>query len=127
MVEEIQILISDEILQTDSTGTVQHFQEIKDNHKTIPITIQVEEEVVTRRATKTTDQKDPILQVQQTTTIQDRIAQAIVDQAVLEDLVAAEILAVAEDHPEVAEEAAEVNQDEVLFFFIVLNYNDPII
>ena len=127
MVEETQIPISEEILQTDSTETVQHFQEIKDNRKITRITIQVEEEVVTLLATKATDRKDPILQVQQTTAIQDRIALAIVDQAVPEDQVAAEILEVAVDHPEVVVEAVEDNQDKVPFFFTVLNYNDSII
>ena len=127
MVEETQIPISEEILQTDSIGTVQPFQEIKDNRKITRITIQVEEEVVTLLATKATDRKDPILQVQQTTAIQDRIALAIVDQAVPEDQVAAEILEVAVDHPEVVVEAVEDNQDKVPFFFTVLNYNDSII
>ena len=116
MVEETQIPISEEILQTDSIGTVQHFQEIKDNHKTTRITIQAEEEVVTLLATKATDRKDPILQVQQTIIIQDRTALAIVDQAVPEDLVVAEILEVVEDHPEVAVEAVEDNQDKFPFF-----------
>lgn len=116
MAEEIQIPISEEILQTDSIGTVQPFQEIKDNHKTTRITIQVEEEVVTLLATKATDRKDPILQVQQTIIIQDRTALAIVDQAVPEDLVVAEILEVVEDHPEVAVEAVEDNQDKFPFF-----------
>jgi hypothetical protein len=116
MVEETQIPISEEILQTDLIGTVQHFQEIKDNRKTTRITIQVEEEVVTLLATKATDRKDPILQVQQTIIIQDRTALAIVDQAVPEDLVVAEILEVVEDHPEVAVEAVEDKQDKFPFF-----------
>jgi hypothetical protein len=57
-----------------------------------------------------------MLQVQQMITIQDRTALAIVDQAVPEDLVAAEILEVVEDHPEVAVEVVEDNQDKFPFF-----------
>jgi hypothetical protein len=108
--EGIPILISEEIPQTDSIEQVQHFQEIKDNHETILITIQAEDQTRIVPAAKTTLLPDHTLQVQETIIIPDHtvLVQIVLDQTVLE------ILAV--DHP-VAEEAAEDNNSFYTFLF----------
>jgi hypothetical protein len=98
--EETLILISEEAQQTDSTEQVQHFQEIKDNIKTIRIVHLAEDQIRIVPAARTTDRKDHILQVQEMTTIPDH--------TVLAQIVP-EILAVAVDHLAVAEEAEEDN------------------
>jgi hypothetical protein len=108
--EEIPILISEEILQTDSIEQVQHFQEIKDNHETILITIQAEDQTRIVPAAKTTLLPDLTLQVQETIIIPDHtvLVQIVPDQTVLEILVV--------DHP-VAEEVAEDNNSFYTFLF----------
>ncbi len=73
---------------------------MKDNIKTIPIVHLAEDRTRIALETRTTDLKDPTLQVQGMTTIQDHTALAQVVPG---------ILVVAEDHQVVAEEAEEDN------------------
>lgn len=94
--EEIRILISEEVLQTDSIEQVQHSQEIK----TIPTARLAEGQIRIAHATKTTLHQDHIHQVQETTIIPDHTVLAQIVQ---------EILVVAVDHPVVEVEAAEDN------------------
>lgn len=94
--EEIRILISEEVLQTDSIEQVQHSQEIK----TIPTVHLAEDQIQVAHVVKTTLLQDHILQVQETITIPDHTVLAQIVQ---------EILVVAVDHPVVEVEAAEDN------------------
>lgn len=94
--EEIRILISEEVIQTDSIEQVQHSQEIK----TILTARLAEGQIRIAPAAKTTLHQDHIRQVQETTIIPDHTVLAQIVQ---------EILVVAVDHPVVAVEAAEDN------------------
>jgi hypothetical protein len=102
--EEIRILISEEVLQTDSIELVQHFQEIK----TIPTVHLAEDQIQVAHVVKTTLLQDHILQVQETITIPDHTLLAQIVR---------EILVVAVDHLEVAEEVAEDNNSFYTFLF----------
>jgi hypothetical protein len=95
--EEIRILISEEVLQTDSIELVQHFQEIK----TIPTVHLAEDQIQVAHVVKTTLLQDHILQVQETITIPDH---TLLAQIVREILVVVVV-----DHLAVAEEVAEDN------------------
>lgn len=110
--EETPILISEGIPQTDSIEQDQHFQEIKDNIKTIRIVHLAEDQTRIAPAARTTDLKDHTLQVQETITIPDHtvLVQIVPDQT------APGILA-AVDHLAVAEEAAEDNNSFYTFLF----------
>lgn len=102
--EEIRILISEEVLQTDSIELVQHFQEIK----TIPTVHLAEDQIQVAHVVKTTLLQDHILQVQETITIPDHTLLAQIVR---------EILVVAVDHLAVAEEVAEDNNSFYTFLF----------
>ena len=102
--EEIRILISEEVLQTDSIEQVQHFQEIK----TIPTVHLAEDQIQVAHVVKTTLLQDHILQVQETITIPDHTLLAQIVR---------EILVVAVDHLAVAEEVAEDNNSFYTFLF----------
>ncbi len=102
--EEIRILISEEVLQTDSIELVQHFQEIK----TIPTVHLAEDQIQVAHVVKTTLLLDHILQVQETITIPDHTLLAQIVR---------EILVVAVDHLAVAEEVAEDNNSFNTFLF----------
>jgi hypothetical protein len=101
--EEIRILISEEVLQTDSIELVQHFQEIK----TIPTVHLAEDQIQVAHVVKTTLLQDHILQVQETITIPDH---TLLAQIVREILVVV-------DHLVVAEEVAEDNNSFYTFLF----------
>ncbi len=102
--EEIRILISEEVLQTDSIELVQHFQEIK----TIPTVHLAEDQIQVAHVAKTTLLQDHILQVQETITIPDHTLLAQIVR---------EILVAAVDHLAVAEEVAEDNNSFYTFQF----------
>lgn len=102
--EEIRILISEEVLQTDSIELVQHFQEIK----TIPTVHLAEDQIQVAHVAKTTLLQDYILQVQETITIPDHTLLAQIVR---------EILVAAVDHLAVAEEVAEDNNSFYTFQF----------
>jgi hypothetical protein len=102
--EEIRILISEEVLQTDSIELVQHFQEIK----TIPTVHLAEDQIQVAHVVKTTLLQDHILQVQETMTIPDHTLLAQIVR---------EILVAAVDHLAVAEEVAEDNNSFYTFQF----------
>ena len=102
--EEIRILISEEVLQTDSIELVQHFQEIK----TIPTVHLAEDQIQVAHVVKTTLLQDHILQVQETITIPDHTLLAQIVR---------EILVAAVDHLAVAEEVAEDNNSFYTFQF----------
>ncbi len=102
--EEIRILISEEVLQTDSIEQVQHFQEIK----TIPTVHPAEDQIQVAHVVKTTLLQDHILQVQETITIPDHTLLA---------QIVPEILVVVVDHLAVAEEVAEDNNSFYTFLF----------
>jgi hypothetical protein len=102
--EEIRILISEEVLQTDSIELVQHFQEIK----TIPTVHLAEDQIQVAHVVKTTLLQDHILQVQETITIPDHTLLAQIVR---------EILVAAVDHLAVAEEVAEDNNSFYTFLF----------
>ena len=102
--EEIRILISEEVLQTDSIEQVQHFQEIK----TIPTVHLAEDQIQVAHVAKTTLLQDHILQVQETITIPDHTLLAQIVR---------EILVAAVDHLAVAEEVAEDNNSFNTFLF----------
>ncbi len=102
--EEIRILISEEVLQTDSIEQVQHFQEIK----TIPTVHPAEDQIQVAHVVKTTLLQDHILQAQETITIPDHTHLAQIVR---------EILVAAVDHLAVAEEVAEDNNSFNTFLF----------
>ena len=107
--EETPLLIQQEVLQTDSIEPVQHFREIKTIIVHLP-----EDQTRIALATKTTDLKDPTLQVQETTTIPDPTALA---QIILGIPAAAVVV----DHPVVAEEAEEDNNPLDPYLILTLN------